>query len=231
MKLSANPFDTHTGELLPVYRDAYLRGDLASASAQAVERYLQHDAGKAHATVVRWYQLRDPGSTPPTAWLGKQLRFMAEQPRRFRRRVLGFGLMSTVLAGAALATNRVPTPALPAARQPSSLAGPVEAVSAPTAGSLVVLHGLILNEQGRPLPGATVLQKGTTYGTSTDAQGQYTLYVPATEQAILQYGYGGYVEQELPARSAAATSAIVLQPKPSKHHYWPSFKKLFTKVF
>lgn len=230
MKLSANPFDAHTGELLPVYRDAYLRGDLANASALAVERYLQHDASKAHATVVRWYQLRDPGATPTTAWLGKQLRFMAEQPRRFRRRVLGFGLVSAGLAGAALAANRAPGHPLPVANQLTTLAGPVAVEAAPNASNLVALHGLILNEQGQPLPGATVLQKGTTHGTSTDAEGKYTLYVPATEQATLQYGYGGYVEQELPARRAVAAGPIVLQPKAPKHHYWRSFKQLFTKA-
>jgi len=58
MKLSANPFDGQTGELLPVYRDAYLRGDLATASRLAMERYMQRDATAAHATVVRWHQLR-----------------------------------------------------------------------------------------------------------------------------------------------------------------------------
>jgi hypothetical protein len=230
MKLSANPFDTQTGELLPVYRDAYLRGDLASASAQAVERYLQRDAGKAHATVVRWYELRDAEAAPTTAWLGKQLRFMAEQPRRFRRRALGFGLMSAVLAGAALAANRVPTHPLPVADQFINSSGPLATVAMPTVSSLVVLHGHILNEQGQPLAGATVLQKGTSYGTSTDAEGQYTLYVPATEQATLQYGYGGYVEQELPVRSATTAGSIVLQPKAPKHHYWLSFKQLFTKA-
>jgi hypothetical protein len=229
MKLSANPFDARTGELLPVYRDAYLRGDLANASAQAVERYLQRDAAKAHATVVRWYELRDAeAAAPKTAWLSKQLRFIAEQPRRFRRRALGFGLMSAVLAGAALAANPEPTPLLPLANQPTTLAEP--AAAGPNASNLVVLHGLILDEQGQPLPGATVLQKGTTYGTSTDADGRYTLYVPASEQTTLQYGYGGYVEQELLARNAAAAGPIVMQPKASKRHFWLSFKRLFTKA-
>jgi hypothetical protein len=36
MNLSVNPFEAQTGELLPVYRNAYLRGDLATASVLAV---------------------------------------------------------------------------------------------------------------------------------------------------------------------------------------------------
>ncbi|RZK14911.1 MAG: hypothetical protein EOO56_23955, partial [Hymenobacter sp.] len=44
MKLTATSFDAETGELLPVYRDAYLRGDLARAAAQAVDDYLCREA-------------------------------------------------------------------------------------------------------------------------------------------------------------------------------------------
>jgi hypothetical protein len=36
MKLSAKPVDAQTGELLPVYRNTHMRGDLATASVQAV---------------------------------------------------------------------------------------------------------------------------------------------------------------------------------------------------
>jgi hypothetical protein len=36
MKLSANPVDAQTGELLPVSRDAHMRGDLATVLVLAV---------------------------------------------------------------------------------------------------------------------------------------------------------------------------------------------------
>lgn len=222
MKLSANPFDAQTGELLPVYRDAYLRGDLATASRLAVERYLQHDAAAGHATVVRWHQLCATETMPKTSWLSDQLRLMRQQPQRLRRRIATFGLAGATLASAALAANHGPTPTTPA---PNPL--PIGATT-PSAATTLVLHGRILNEKGQPLPGATVLQKGSAHGTSTDAEGTYTLYVPAHEQAILQYGYGGYVEQEMPARTAAAAGPIVMQPKVLKRRPWLFFKQLFT---
>jgi hypothetical protein len=223
MKLSANPFDAHTGELLPVYRDAYLRGDLAMASVLAVERYLQRDATAAHATVVRWHELGATETMPKTSWLSKQLRFILQQPQRLRRRIATFGLASATLASVALAANHGPTPTITA----SGYTLPAAATTL-SAAPMLELHGRILNEKGQPLPGATVLQKGTTHGTSTDAEGTYTLYVPAQAQATLQYGYGGYVEQELPASNAAAAGPIVMQPKVIKRQPWLFFKQLFT---
>jgi hypothetical protein len=81
-----------------VYRDAYLRGDLAMASVLAVERYLQRDATAAHATVVRWHELGATETMPKTSWLSKQLRFILRQPQRLRRRIATFGLASATLA-------------------------------------------------------------------------------------------------------------------------------------
>jgi hypothetical protein len=86
-----------------------------------------------------------------------------------------------------------------------------------------LVHGRILNEKGLPLAGATVLRKGTAQGTSTDAQGNYTLRVPADAQATLQYGYGGYTEQEVAASQASAASTVTLQPKAGKRRHWLFF--------
>lgn len=49
---------------------------------------------------------------------------------------------------------------------------------------------------GSPLPGVTVVEKGSTKGTVTDAQGQYTLNAAA--EATLIFSYLGYVSQEIP---------------------------------
>lgn len=65
------------------------------------------------------------------------------------------------------------------------------------------------------------MQKGTSYGTTTDANGHYNLRVPAGSQATLQYGYGGYTEQEAQATAvSASTTAVVLQPKQAKRKRW-----------
>jgi len=233
MKLTATPFDAHTGELLPVYRDAYLRGDLARSSAQAVEDYLRRDAGEAYSVVTRWHHLQ-ADENPATApnWVGRQLQFMREQPQRFRRRAMSFVMLSALVAGASMAAN-LPTSKLPTSKLPSanlsasaaslSAAAASEAMASEAAlARTVVLHGRILNEKGMPLAGATVLQKGTAYGTSTDANGNYSLRVAASSQATLQYGYGGYTEQEVKAANAT-TTAVVLQPKQSKRKHWLFF--------
>jgi hypothetical protein len=229
MKLTATPFDAKTGELLPVYRDAYLRGDLARSSAQAVEDYLRRDAGEAYSVVTRWHHLQaDENTTAAPNWVGRQLQSMREQPQRFRRRAMSFVMMGALLAGATMAAN-LPTSKLPAtklsvATASLSVAAVAEASLAPEVAlaRTVLLHGRILNEKGQPLAGATVLQKGTAYGTSTDANGNYSLRVAAGSQATLQYGYGVYTEQEVKAANPV-TTAVVLQPKQAKRKHWLFF--------
>ncbi|MBJ6144150.1 carboxypeptidase-like regulatory domain-containing protein [Hymenobacter sp. BT559] len=226
MKLTATPFDATTGELLPVYRDAYLRGDLARSSAQAVEDYLRRDASEAYSVVTRWHDLQaDENQAAAPGWVGRQVQFMREQPQRFRRRAMSFVLMGAMLAGASMAANlpasKLPTAALSASAASLSAASEVTSVPEAALTRTVVLHGRILNEKGLPLAGATVLQKGTAYGTSTDANGNYSLRVAAGSQATLQYGYGGYTEQEM--KAVNATSAVVLQPKQGKRKHWLFF--------
>jgi hypothetical protein len=219
MKLTATPFDAQTGELLPVYRDAYLRGDLARSSAQAVEDYLRRDANEAYSVVTRWHDIQaDENAATTPNWVGRQMQFMREQPQRFRRRAMSFVMMGALVAGASMAAAdlSVATASLSMAAAEASIAPEI------ALARTVVLHGRILNEKGLPLAGATVLQKGTAYGTSTDANGNYSLRVAAGSQATLQYGYGGYTEQEMKAASATA-SAVVLQPKQSKRKHWLFF--------
>ncbi|GAB3638478.1 hypothetical protein GCM10027422_40680 [Hymenobacter arcticus] len=229
MKLTATPFDPQTGELLPVYRDAYLQGDLARSSAQAVEAYLHRDAGQAHSTVTRWHQLQAteaPAAAP--SWVQQQLTFIREQPKRFRQRALSLVTVSALLAGVSMAASNRPSNVLPIAKLPVASALPAMASlelapAAATAARTVLVHGRILNEKGLPLAGATVLRKGTAHGTSTDAQGNYTLRVPADGQATLQYGYGGYHEQEVAAGQASTAATVTLQPKASKRRHWLFF--------
>jgi hypothetical protein len=230
MKLTATPFDPQTGELLPVYRDAYLRGDLARTSARAVEAYLHRDAGQAHSTVTRWHQLQHEEAAPAPSWVQQQLTFIREQPQRFRRRALSLVTVGALLAGVSMAATNRPSAVLPISKLPVASALPavasldVSAASAAAAASrTVVLHGRILNEKGQPLAGATVLRKGTAQGTSTDAQGNYSLRVPADGLATLQYGYGGYHEQEVTAAQAKAGEAVTLQPKAPKRRHWLFF--------
>jgi iron complex outermembrane receptor protein len=71
------------------------------------------------------------------------------------------------------------------------------------------ISGTVKDETGMPLPGATVLVKGTTNGTVTDLDGNFTLEV--SEGAILQISYVGYELQELPVNGQ---SIFEIQLKP-----------------
>lgn len=57
--------------------------------------------------------------------------------------------------------------------------------------------GSVTDEQNSPLPGATVLEQGTTNGTTTDFDGNFTIEV-ADENAVLEVSYLGYSTTELP---------------------------------
>jgi len=56
----------------------------------------------------------------------------------------------------------------------------VGAASTLSAQSGTTISGTVTNEQGVPLPGATVLIQGTTTGAHTDDAGRYVIIVPAS---------------------------------------------------
>lgn len=60
--------------------------------------------------------------------------------------------------------------------------------------------GTITDESGAPLPGVNVVIKGTTKGTQTDFDGNYSLDVPYGQE--LTFSYIGMVSQELPIYSS-----------------------------
>lgn len=58
------------------------------------------------------------------------------------------------------------------------------------------ITGRVLDEQGLPLPGATILEQGTANGTATDFDGYFTLPLTTTS-ATLVVTYMGYETQEV----------------------------------
>ncbi|MFV0268896.1 MAG: SusC/RagA family TonB-linked outer membrane protein [Draconibacterium sp.] len=58
------------------------------------------------------------------------------------------------------------------------------------------VSGRVIDEKGEPLPGVTVLFKGTTNGTVTNFDGEYTLK-DVTEGTILQFSFVGMKMQEI----------------------------------
>ncbi len=61
----------------------------------------------------------------------------------------------------------------------------------------VQVQGKVTDNNNVPLPGATVTTKGTTSGTSTNAEGNFTISVP-NQQAVLVFSSVGYMTQEVP---------------------------------
>lgn len=57
------------------------------------------------------------------------------------------------------------------------------------------VNGKVFSETGEPLPGASVLVKGTTRGTQTNVDGQFTL--EASPDDVLVFSFIGYLPQEL----------------------------------
>lgn len=62
--------------------------------------------------------------------------------------------------------------------------------------STTVTGIIVSSDDGMPLPGVAVVVKGTTTGTVTDFDGNYSLTVPSSN-AILVFSYLGYVTQEI----------------------------------
>ncbi|MFT7156027.1 MAG: TonB-linked SusC/RagA family outer membrane protein [Parvicella sp.] len=59
----------------------------------------------------------------------------------------------------------------------------------------VDISGKITDETGEPLPGATVLEKGTSNGVTTNLDGNYKLRLP--EDATITVSFVGYISQEI----------------------------------
>lgn len=66
------------------------------------------------------------------------------------------------------------------------------------------------DNQAEPLPGVTVLVKGTTNGTSTDANGHYELTVPGTGDVTLRFSFVGFIAKEEPAGSKSEINVRLL---------------------
>ena len=69
------------------------------------------------------------------------------------------------------------------------------------------IHGVVLDEAGIPVIGANVVEKGTTNGTITDLDGNFTLSV--SSGAILQITYIGYQTQEITVGNQSVISVTL----------------------
>lgn len=82
------------------------------------------------------------------------------------------------------------------AREPKTLDGSRSLSSSPLLAE-TRLNGQVTDEQtNEPLPGVSIVAKGTSRGTTTDANGRYQLTVP-DKTTVLVFSFVGYTSREV----------------------------------
>lgn len=105
-----------------------------------------------------------------------------------------------------------PAPAEAPALAPAPAPAPEPVPAAPVTRTQA---GRVLDESGHPLIGATVMLRGSTKGTSTDANGNYSLEVPTGENTFV-VGYGGYQDETAVSRDGQPLNVTLLPTPGSK---------------
>lgn len=71
------------------------------------------------------------------------------------------------------------------------------------------LSGIVKDVQGNPLPGVTVLIKGTTVGAATDADGKFSFTVADLNKTVLQFSFIGMKTKEVTVTNEAPVTVIL----------------------
>ena len=81
------------------------------------------------------------------------------------------------------------------------------AISASSFAQSLIVKGHVVDENNEPIIGANIVVKGTTTGTITDFDGNYTLTV-SNKNATLVFSFIGYKTQEIPVAGKAKVDVI-----------------------
>lgn len=73
---------------------------------------------------------------------------------------------------------------------------PASARENPAVPQEITIRGKVMDDANSPLPGVNILLKGTTVGTTTDADGSYSIAVP-DRNGVLIFSFIGYLSQEV----------------------------------
>lgn len=66
-----------------------------------------------------------------------------------------------------------------------------------TPQATTVIRGVVKDKEGTPLPGVTILIKGSTVGVSTDVKGEYAMNVEKRDSLILSFSFVGMKTKEV----------------------------------
>lgn len=84
------------------------------------------------------------------------------------------------------------------------------AVSGPLKSVAVSVSGKVSDESGSPLPGVSIIEKGTSNGTVTDADGNFSMTV-SSEQSVLTFSFVGFLTQSVVVGSQSVLSIRLME--------------------
>ncbi|MES2733730.1 MAG: TonB-dependent receptor [Bacteroidota bacterium] len=95
--------------------------------------------------------------------------------------------------------------------QPTTLSGASEAAPEQAAASVkaIIVKGQVTDEKNEILPGVGVVLKGTVIGTSTDANGNYSISL-MEGTGVLVFSYIGYISQEISINNRTTIDVTLL---------------------
>ncbi len=79
--------------------------------------------------------------------------------------------------------------------------------SFPALAQKITVSGTVIDPEGEPLIGASVLVRGETLGTATNIDGEYTISVPS--DGALVFSYVGYATQEIPVNGQSVINVTM----------------------
>lgn len=88
------------------------------------------------------------------------------------------------------------------------------AASMVMAQDLVVSGKVTIENSGDPLPGVTIIVKGSTLSTVTGAEGEYSLTIPGAKEALLEFSFIGFkpVEQSVSGSNSSLNVTMAEAP-------------------
>nr|WP_046405653.1 SusC/RagA family TonB-linked outer membrane protein [Odoribacter sp. N15.MGS-14] len=75
----------------------------------------------------------------------------------------------------------------------------------------MTVKGIVVGEDGTPLPGVTIVIKGTQIGTSSDVQGKFSLDMTDTKDVILVFSFVGMEKKEIPVTDEKELKVVMAE--------------------
>jgi len=91
--------------------------------------------------------------------------------------------------------------------RPREMGGPSSDLVTPAQQSKKLITGKISDEEGEPVIGANIIEKGTVNGTITDVDGVFSFHIE--EDAVLLITYIGYLEQEIQTEGKTSVDIVL----------------------